>query len=399
MRIAYICADPGVPVFGRKGCSLHVQEVVHALRAQGERVEVFATSFDGQPLHEIERQCLHRLPSLPAGEAREQAAITANRELTAALKREGPFDLIYERYSLWSFAGMEYAQAISVPGLLEVNAPLIEEQAKHRRLADRGTAECLAGRIFGAATSLIAVSDEVAAYLKRYPNAGGRVHVVPNAVDPARFPANIKPTFPSPGTFTVGFVGTLKPWHGLTNLVEAFDMLQCRYQDTRLLIVGDGPEREKLEEVLSARGLLEASKFTGAVAPKDVPGLLASMDTAIAPYPNQSNFYFSPLKVYEYMAAGLPVVASRVGQLMKLIQNGVNGFLYTPDDITALVKTLETLRQDCELRIRIGKAARATVIRHHTWDGVARHILNLADNAKLAQVLLPEMKCCVGGNG
>src|SRR5260370_26157420 len=96
---------------------------------------------------------------------------------------------------------MEYAQAIGVPGLLEVNAPLIEEQAKYRTLVDRAGAEQVANRVFGTATALIAVSEEVAAYLNQYPAARGRIHVIPNGVNPDRFPEELSPSQPgSPGT-------------------------------------------------------------------------------------------------------------------------------------------------------------------------------------------------------
>src|SRR5262249_20708231 len=147
---------------------------------------------------------------------RARTALAANDALRATLERAGPFDLVYERYSLWSFAGMEYARGRGTPGLLEVNAPLIEEQAEHRGLVDRAGAGRVAGRAFAAATALLAVSEEVAAYLGRYPGARGRVRVVANGVDPGRFPDGLRPSRPGPpGTWTVGFVGTLKPWHGL----------------------------------------------------------------------------------------------------------------------------------------------------------------------------------------
>jgi glycosyltransferase involved in cell wall biosynthesis len=381
MRLAYVCADLGIPVFGSKGCSIHVQEGVRALTAEGVQVELFTMRPEGEPPPGLETTRLHALAAPPKGSAatREQAALETNRTTRSALEEAGPFDLVYERYSLWSFAGMDYAQAHGIPGLLEVNAPLIEEQAAHRRLVDRPSAERVAEQVFARATALIAVSREVAEYLERFPNARGRIHVIPNGVNPDRFPPGIRPSCPSPpGIFTIGFVGSLKPWHGLATLVEAFSLLHRSAPDTRLLIVGDGPERERLAYDLAHHGLLEATHFTGAVIASEVPGLLASMDVATAPYPDLPHFYFSPLKVYEYMAAGRPVVASRIGQLADLIDDGVNGLLCPPGDAAALAGALERLRQDPQLRDRLAGAARACVLREHTWTAVVRRILQLA---------------------
>lgn len=385
MRVAYVCADPGVPIYGRKGCSVHVQEVIRALCKRGLEVEVFAARVGGEPPADLEEIVVHQLPPMTKDPlaGRERAALLKNGDLYAALDLEGPFDLVYERYSLWSFMAMQYAQDREVPGLLEVNAPLIEEQAEHRGLVDRALAEWVAEKAFRNATALLAVSDQVADYLVRcFPGVRGRVHVVPNGVDPGRFDVSDKASHPElTDTFTVGFVGTLKPWHGLHILVESFAMLHRRDDSARLLIVGDGPQREGIEDALAERGLLSAADFAGAVDPADIPRLLSHMDVAVAPYPNLAQFYFSPLKVYEYMAAGLPVVASRIGQLKGLIEDGVNGLLCAPGDPNALAEALDKLRCDPYLRASLGHAARETILRGHTWDAVVDRILEMAAGA------------------
>lgn len=370
-----------MPIFGHKGCSLHAQEVLGAMLRRGAHIDLFSTSADGLPGPGLEALHVHRLPRPPKGDpaAREQAALAGNQTLHDALVAEPAFDFIYERYSLWSYAAMEFARSAGVPGLLEVNAPLIDEQAQYRVLVDRAAAERVAGRAFAAATALLAVSEEVAAWLEGFPSARGKVQVVPNGIRPERFPLGATPSRPAPaGVFTVGFVGTLKAWHGLSVLVEAFSLLRARQADTRLLIIGDGPERDNIESDLARRGLRDAALLTGAVPPAEVPGLLASMDVAVAPYPALANFYFSPLKAYEYMAAGLPVVASRIGQLRKLIQTGENGLLVTPGDAAELAGALETLKLDPSLRAALGRAGRDTVIHRHSWDAVVERIFALA---------------------
>lgn len=379
MRVAYVCADPGVPIFGQKGCSIHVQEVIRALQCQGAKVEIFASRMGGPPPADLAQVPVHPLPKLPKLEPaiREQVALSINPDLRCDLELSGAFDLIYERYSLWSYSAMEYAQAAGIPGLLEVNAPLIEEQAKHRSLVDHMSAETVAKRAFQAATALIAVSAEVKTYLANYVPSD-RVHVIPNGVNPDRFPS-IPFRLPSPiDCFTIGFVGTLKPWHGLPVLVEAFAHLHERIPNPKLLIVGDGPERDSLSAELAKRGLQTKVHFTGAIAPGEVPAWLRKMDVAVAPYPAEVDFYFSPLKVYEYMATGLPVVASQVGQLTNLIRNGVNGILCPPGDAIALASALENLWKSPALCTRLGQKARQTVLQHHTWERVAQQILQIA---------------------
>ncbi|AFZ34477.1 glycosyl transferase group 1 [Stanieria cyanosphaera PCC 7437] len=397
MRIAYICADPGVPVFGQKGCSIHVQEILRSLLKLGHQVTLFAIRLGDHPPEDLAQIPVYRLPPIPKGEQsmREKVALAVNPDLQLELELAGSFDLIYERYSLWSFSGMEYARAKGIPGILEVNAPLIEEQAKHRGLIYCKSAEGVAQRVFTAASKIVAVSAPIKNYLTNYVSPE-KIHVIPNGVNCERFASPLLPTFPTNSeTFVVGFVGSLKPWHGLSILTDAFTRLHQRVSQSRLLIVGDGPEREKIEADLLARNLQSAVHFTGAVTPNQIPGLLASMNVAVAPYPERTDqrsrlrpgvrlqvgrdFYFSPLKVYEYMAAGLPVVTSSIGQLTDLIEDGINGILCPPGDAEALANALELLWRSPELAMSLGNLARHTVLQNHTWDAIAHEILTLAN--------------------
>ena len=137
------------------------------------------------------------------------------------------------------------------------------------------------------------------------------------------------------------------------------------------------------EAELTSRGLQSVTHFTGAVPPEQIPGLLATMDTAVAPYPTNLDFYFSPLKVVEYMAAGLPVVISRIGQLIDLVDDDITGLLCPPGDEAALANALERLWQSPDLRQRLGLTARRHILPHYTWDRVANQILGIA------QAILP----------
>jgi glycosyltransferase involved in cell wall biosynthesis len=102
------------------------------------------------------------------------------------------------------------------------------------------------------------------------------------------------------------------------------------------------------------------------------------MDAGIAPYPATSRFYFSPLKVLEYMAAGLPVVASRLGQIAELVEDGRSGILCPAGDAAALAGALDALRRDPALRARLGAAGCEAARRRHGWDAVVGAILERA---------------------
>lgn len=374
MHIVYVCADAGVPVLGTKGASLHVQEVVRVM-GRNHHVTVIAARTGGGGSLRVPDGCVLTLPEVTGRDPaqREQAARLAAAAvpelITAAERASGPADLVYERYSLWSSGGMAAAAARGVPGVLEVNAPLIDEQARHRYLGDPAAAEQVAATVFTDASAVVAVSEPVAAWVRQRAPHRSRVHVVPNGVDPSRF-------HPRPprarGPFTVGFVGTLKPWHGVDVLVDAMRRMDG---DARLVVVGDGPQLEQLRE--AAQPLASRAVFTGALPPAAVADALAQVDATAAPYP-PGEAYFSPLKVFEYMAAGTAVVASAIGQLPSLIEDGRTGLLVPPGDPEALARALLRLRTNPALRRSLGEAARRDVCERHTWDQVVERILGLA---------------------
>jgi glycosyltransferase involved in cell wall biosynthesis len=174
--------------------------------------------------------------------------------------------------------------------------------------------------------------------------------------------------------FVVGFVGSLKPWHGVEVLLEAFRRLVRRESRARLLLVGDGPEREKIEH--QAAGMAGRVVLTGSVGQERVLGCLEAMDVCTAPYPTAENFYFSPLKVFEYLAMGRPVVASRVAQITELLRPEETGLLVEPGDPVALAEALLRVARRPEVALRMGRAARRWVVEHRTWEHNVHQIVN-----------------------
>ena len=380
MRIAYVLLDPGIGVFGTKGASVHVQEVTRALRAEGHDVTVFCTRTDDRVPADLADLDVrrHRLPK-GRGPERETAVAAA----AAAIAEEiaaGGFDLVHERYSLFSDVAARLAEPAhgpAIPTILEVNAPLVEEQRDHRSLHDEAGARAATRRQLRAARLVSCVSPQVAEWARAEGAAAERVVVTPNGVNTARIAP--RPADPRPGTgpVTVGFVGTLKPWHGTDLLLHA---LAAAGEDLRLEIIGTGPEHEALKRLAAELGIAERVRLHGAVAPDQVPQVLHRLDIAVAPYP-AGDHYFSPLKVYEYLAAGLPVVASAIGTIPEMLGDGELGVLVPAGDVAALAGALDALAADPERRARLGRAAREAAVARHDWRSRCRDLLDQVEVA------------------
>lgn len=370
MRVAYICADPGIAVFGTKGASVHIQEIVRAWRARGDDVRLYCTRRGDDVPSDLADVPLteHQVPVVKA-EEREQAQYEAAEYLAAAALADG-VDLVYERYSLFSTALSIIVSEAGVPGILEVNAPLIAEQRIYRSLHDEDRAVDILRQQAAAASRIACVSGPVARWAQELaPLAKDRTLVAPNGVNVSR----IRPAAERGERPVVVFVGTLKPWHGVDVLIQA--AAQAR-QDWQLRIIGDGPEAEPLHTL--ARQLAVDVEFTGALAPERIPAALAECSIAVAPYPatdREEQQYFSPLKIFEYCAAGLAVVASRVGQIPHILKDQSTGILVEPSNPTALRDALDTLAADPDLRHTLAAAARQDAVDSHSWDSVLTKIL------------------------
>ena len=381
MRVAYVCTDPGVPVFGRKGASVHVQAVLGALTARGDQLQVIAARVgDDRPAH-LPALPVHVLPvdTAESARAREHAVRLADDHVVDVLDHlahQGGVDLVYERYALWGRSATAWAAERGVPSVVEVNAPLVEEQSLHRVLVDRAAAERVAHEVLSRAGTVVCVSERVAAWARAHSTNPERVHVVGNGVDTRRVRPAAEPPDETP--FTIGFVGSLKPWHGVEDLVSAVALLAAGDDGYRLLVVGDGPQREAIRSQVRALSLDGVVEMTGAVPPDEIPTLLHRMHVAVAPYPSIPDFYFSPLKVYEYLAAGLPVVATRTGELTSTLGDGRHGVLVEPGSPAQLAAALADLRADPALRAALGRSGRRAAVERHDWTDVVTRVLTLA---------------------
>ncbi len=410
MKLVYVCNDFGIPLDGTKGPSIHVRAITRALAEAGCDVRICAPRRGPGAGHPARRL-------LPAGcEPAEKAARPlkhwlADHGLDAALGQElrpllynawagprasealhnEPADVLIERLALLSCLGLDLAREHETPLVLEVNALLTEEFARFRSLALAHLAREIEDRMLRGADAIVTVSDTLARRIVARGVPQGRVHVVPNGADLSLFEdlppreATRRALGIADGAYTVGFVGSLKVWHGADVLLEAFARLRRDVPAARLLIVGTGPTAPELRRQADALGIADAVIFTGAVAHEQVPALIAAMDVACAPYRPLEDFYFSPIKLFEYMAAGTCPVASRLGQIEDVIADGVHGRLFEAGDAEALARILRELHDSPQQRRALAARARQRVTDRFTWNQAARRTLAVLEQVVAAR--------------
>lgn len=394
MRLVYLSADQGVPIAGAKGASVHVRSLVGALARRGHRLTVVTTrSVDGPldldcevveaPFDRSLKQLRGAIAAAEGGdpvlggEVHKLLLNSACHEALCEIDRRSGIDAIYERYSLWSTAGASFAARRRVPWALEINAPLVREQADYRDLALRPVAEGIEEHLFARADALFVPSSELAGYVRRRIGEHRRLHVTPNGVDLELFtrPCPLPEGFPGhlAARFVVAFVGSLKAWHGVEVLLEAHRRLRAVRPEAHLLVLGEGPLSGRLREEAERAGP-EAITVAGAVPHAQVPAWLRQADVGVAPYPRLDDFYFSPIKVAEYMAAGLPVVASAIGQVREMVVDGETGLLVPPGDPSRLAGVLRRLAEDHRLADRLGRAGRRRAESTYSWQQTAARV-------------------------
>ncbi len=358
----------------RDGQSVHVEELIAALRAEGAEVLVVGPGFYEQSGFGGESRLValarRLLPAALAELAELAYNIPAYRRLRRAARGFRP-DVIYERYNLFYLAGAVLARREKIPFFLEVNAPLAEERARFGGLRLGRLARWAEDHVWRAAERVFAVTGVLGERITRRGVAPERLVITPNGIDLAAFPA------PGDGatareTLVLGFTGFVREWHGLDAVITALATPGADPR-LRLVIAGDGPARPLLARQAAALGLAARVRFTGLVGRAEIPGLVADFDIALQP---RVVAYASPLKIFEYMAAGRAIVAPDQPNIREILDHERSALLFDPDQAGAMWAAIMRLAGDADLRARLGAEARADIIRRgYTWAGNARRVL------------------------
>jgi glycosyltransferase involved in cell wall biosynthesis len=372
----------------KDGQFVHLEEMVHALRSLGHEVEIVG------PRHVESEEfgadagfvavLKRRLPQALYELLELGYAVADLRELNRAIRRFRP-DVIYERYNLYFPSGVWARRRHRLPLLLEVNAPLFEERSRFDGIALRRLARWSERYTWRGADLVLPVTSVLAERIVAAGVSRERIRVIPNGINAenfARLPSreDAKRALGLEGRFVIGFVGFMREWHGLDRVLDFIAQTPFT-PPLHALFVGDGPARAGLEARARELGIDQRVTFTGVMARERIPGTLAAFDVALQPAVVD---YASPLKLFEYLALGLPIIAPDSANIREVLTDGVNAALFRHDDGAAFTRCLRQVCSDGQLRESLARSARATIdSKGLTWRRNAERV------AELAQALVP----------
>lgn len=377
-RVLYLRTDPWRgEMFG--GSVAHISGVVNGFQDLGWQVELFSSTpmpllNDDVVQHEV-------VPNPGSNDVLEATPLCFSNEVAQrAMGTAAPPGFVYQRYGLHAAAGLHVAKQFSKPLVVEFNGSelWIGEQwgspVKYQRLARRIEREALTR-----ADLVVCVSEVDAASLRQLGVDEKRILVNPNGYDEKRFHPAVdgsakRSALAGETEIVFMFAGTFGLWHGVPRLVRSFLELLASGVDAKLVCVGDGVTRKEAEQAAAGSAKVV---FTGRIAPEEMPVMLAAADVLVAPHvpnPDGSEFFGSPVKIFEYMAMAKPIVAARLGQMSTILEHETSALLFSPDRDAELTAMLQRLALDKALRERLGERAQALSERY-TWKMHTHRIL------------------------
>lgn len=373
---------------------IHIRELIRAFRELGHEVRVAALVGEGDdgahrlaPRASRWRRVQRLIPSAVYEVAELGYNVLGSRMVAQAIEEFRP-DFVYDRYNSYSTAASNAALPARLPYVLEMNSPVAYERVAYENLPLKlpRLARRYERRICAAATHIFAVSTPLKSHLvDLYDLPSSQITVLPNGANPAIFTPSdggaMRAKYGLDDAVIVGFVGILRPWHGVDLLLEAFASLTTSTPALRLLIVGDGPTEPVLKARAAELGLNDRVVFTGRLEHRAVGAHIAAFDVAVSP---RATFYASPMKIVEYMAMQKAVVAPDMPNIRDIIRNGVTGVLFQPESVQSLASSLRSVIGSLQTRLELGSRARAAVEHTLNWRNNARIVCDTVERLRHA---------------
>lgn len=292
-------------------------------------------------------------------------------------------DVLYVRAAMLTFLfGLYFRMFRSTTVVSEHHGWTEEERANSGRFAwfapFERMAQVLDAKLAGKVRTVV---PGIQALLEANGVPPGRVKVIGNACDtvtihPLNRDEQLRARGLNPNGVYLGFIGNLAPWQGIDTLLEAIPLMAAKAPNVKLIIAGDGPERERLSALARQLNINERVEFLGRVDHALIHQVIACFDLALLPTENRgySRIGRSPLKLREYAAAGRAVLAAHIPGVADLAAQPWLT-LYQPGDAADLADRAVTLLNDSAALAVLGEQARAFAEANFAWPIVTRRLI------------------------
>ncbi len=355
MHILYLTEEPisfSEPVV--RGGQIHVRNVVRGLRNRGHEVSLI--DWNGAPDRPFQRSITPWLRFVV------DPVRTFFRAVSSA--RGSRVDAVVSKTRKTYLPGIAAAKEIGVPHIVHVGS---SPGTPGDNMYDRIDRVSVASRLKMPHDGYFVVCDALGDDIRRLGVPGSRIFDVKNAVDTERFHPDcihepLKERYRSQldgfddDRFVCGFVGGLQPYKGLADLAAALNKTDT---ECGVVIAGDGPERNRLE-----RQFGEQATFLGPVPYEQIPAVYDVIDAFVLP----SHTEGLPRVILEAQASGVPVVATHVGGVPEIVDDGETGLLVDPKCPSQLATSIDKLAGSPELCVRLARNGRAMVVDSYRWE-------------------------------